>query len=70
MDVQDAIAIAIAAATAAWLGWSLWKRIQKPSCGSPTDGPPGSDGFVPLDTLVAHHAQGQSQRLPRDDKPS
>jgi hypothetical protein len=53
MDVQDVIAIAIAAITAAWLGWTLWRRIQKPSCGPRTDVPAGADGFVSIDAVVA-----------------
>jgi hypothetical protein len=53
MDVQDVIAIAIAAVTASWLGWTLWRRIQKPSCGPPPDVPQGADGFVSIGDLAA-----------------
>lgn len=53
MDYQDAIAIGIAAATATWLGWTLWKRIQKPSCGPPANVPPGAEGFVSLGDLAS-----------------
>ena len=49
--MQDAIAIAVALAAAAWLGWSFWARCRTPSCGPPTDTPGGSDGFVPLEAL-------------------
>jgi len=53
MDGQDVIAIAIAAATGAWLGWTLWRRIQKPSCGPRMEVPAGADGFVSLNELAA-----------------
>jgi hypothetical protein len=49
--MQDALAIAIAVAAALWLGRTLWRQLTRPTCGPPPAGPPGSDGFVPLDTL-------------------
>ena len=48
--MQDILAIAIALAAAVWLTWSLGRRLFAPPC-RPPDAPPGSDGFVPLDTL-------------------
>ena len=50
--MQDAIAIAIAAVAAAWLARALLKRLIAPPCQPPSVGPPGTDGFVPLDTLT------------------
>jgi len=50
-DMQDLIAITVAVLTGAWLVWSLIRRLGRPSCGPPTATPPGSDGFVPLDSL-------------------
>jgi len=49
--MQDILAIAIALAAAFWLARTLWRRLARPSCGPPPAGPPGSDGFVPLDSL-------------------
>jgi hypothetical protein len=49
--MQDILAIAIALAAAFWLGRTLWRRLARPACGPPPAGPPGSDGFVPLDSL-------------------
>jgi len=49
--MQDALAIAVALAAAVWLGRTLWRQLIRPACGPPPAGPPGSDGFVPLDTL-------------------
>jgi len=49
--MQDALAIAIAVAAALWLGRTLWRQLTRPTCGPPPAGPPGSDGFVPLDAL-------------------
>ena len=49
--MQDIIAIALAVAAAVWLGTTLWRRLWAPPCQGPADGPPGSDGFVPLDAL-------------------
>ncbi|MFM7138042.1 MAG: hypothetical protein ACKO1M_13385 [Planctomycetota bacterium] len=48
--MQDAIAVAVAIAAAAWLAWSLGRRLVAPPC-RPPDAPSGSDGFVPLDAL-------------------
>jgi len=53
MTVQDTIAIGIAALTASWLAWTLFKRIQQPSCGPRTDMPGGADGFVSINDLAA-----------------
>ena len=51
MNMQDAIAIAIAIAAGLWLVRTLWRQMARPSCGNP-DAPRGSDGFVPLDHLT------------------
>ena len=48
--MQDALAIAIAAAAACWLAWSLTRRLRAPPC-RPPDAPAGGDGFVPLDAV-------------------
>jgi hypothetical protein len=47
--MQDLIAIALSAAAAFWLAWTLKKRFFAPPCQPPAPG--GSDGFVPLDAL-------------------
>ncbi len=49
--MQDAIAIAISIAAGVWLVRTLWLQMAAPPCG-PADTPPGSDGFVPLETLT------------------
>jgi hypothetical protein len=64
---QDALAIGIAALTASWLAWTLFKRIQKPSCGPRTDIPAGSDGFVALHDLAAG-AKKSGRREGRPDR--
>lgn len=53
MTMQDALAIAISLLAAAWLARSLLGRLLAPPCRPPAAGPPGSDGFVPLDRLTA-----------------
>jgi len=50
--MQDAIVITVALAAALWLGRSLWRQLERPTCGPPPAGPPGSDGFIPLDALA------------------
>jgi hypothetical protein len=58
--MQDAIAIAVAVAAGVWLVRMLWRQLARPSCGK-AGGPPGADGFVPLDALSArqrHRADG------------
>jgi hypothetical protein len=50
--MQDAIAITIAIAAAAWLGRSIVSRLFAPPCKPPSSGPAGADGFVSLDTLT------------------
>ena len=64
--MQDALAIAIAIAAACWLAWALGRRLFAPPC-RPPDAPPGSDGFVPLDTLgdSAMKMRGKIFRGPR-----
>ena len=64
--MQDALAIAIAVAAACWLAWALGRRLFAPPC-RPPDAPPGSDGFVPLDTLgdSATKMRGKIFRGPR-----
>lgn len=49
--MQDAIAIFISIAAGVWLVRTLWLQVAAPPCGK-VDTPPGSDGFVPLDTLT------------------
>jgi hypothetical protein len=49
--MQDLIAIAVAVAAGLWILLTLWRQIGRPSCGPPPAGPPGTDGFVPLDDL-------------------
>jgi hypothetical protein len=49
--MQDLIAIAVAVAAGLWLVRSLWRQLRRPTCGPPPAGPPGTDGFVPLDDL-------------------
>jgi len=51
VTMQDAIAIAISIAAGVWLVRTLWLQMAAPACG-PADAPPGSDGFVPLETLT------------------
>ena len=48
--MQDAIAIAVSLAAAIWLVRTLTRQFFAPPC-RPPDAPPGSDGFVPLDSL-------------------
>ncbi|NDC63666.1 MAG: hypothetical protein EBZ59_06705 [Planctomycetia bacterium] len=60
--MQDAIAIAVAVAAAAWLARSLVARLRAPACGPPTPGPAGSDGFVPLETLAGPASQAGVRR--------
>jgi hypothetical protein len=48
--MQDLIAIAVSAAAAAWLAWSLTRRFFAPPCQPPAV-PGGGDGFVPLESL-------------------
>ena len=55
--MQDLLALAIVAVTAAWLARTLVHRVTAPPCRPPTPG--GGDGFVPLDTL-------RSANPPRD----
>ena len=56
--MQDLIAIAVAVAAGMWLVRALWRQLVRPSCGK-ADTPPGSDGFVPLDTLSQPKKQGR-----------
>jgi hypothetical protein len=62
--MQDAIAIAIAAVAAAWLARSLAKRLVTPPCQPPSAGPPGTDGFVPLDSLTHPKQAGRPEGRP------
>jgi len=61
--MQDAIVITVALAAALWLGRSLWRQLERPTCGPPPADPPGSDGFVPLDALKG------SRDKPPDSRP-
>jgi hypothetical protein len=56
--MQDLIAIAVAVAAGMWLVRALWRQLVRPSCGK-ADTPPGSEGFVPLDTLSQPKKQGR-----------
>lgn len=49
--MQDLIAIAVSLLAAGWLARSLWKRFFAPPCRPPSGGPPGSDGFIPIEKL-------------------
>ena len=63
--MQDAVAVAIAAAAGLWLAWTIGRRLLAPPC-RPPDGPTGSDGFVPLDavTLPAPKKSGRPEGRP------
>ena len=65
--MQDALAIAAAVAAACWLAWSLGRRLFAPPC-RPPDAPPGSDGFVPLDTLGASAKKRSGRPAGRPDR--
>jgi len=56
--MQDAIAIAIAVAAGVWIIRTLWRQMAAPSCGKAST-PPGSDGFVPLDSLTGTKKSGR-----------
>ncbi|NBP88742.1 MAG: hypothetical protein EBU59_09625 [Planctomycetia bacterium] len=49
--IQDLLALVIVVTAGLWLGRHLWRRLAAPPCQPPTQGPAGSDGFVPLETL-------------------
>lgn len=60
--MQDLIAIGVTLVAAAWLARSLWKRFFAAPCQPPHGGPPGSDGFVPLDQLKEGRASHAATR--------
>lgn len=62
--MQDAVAIAIAAIAAAWLARLLLKRLVAPPCQPPSSGPPGTDGFIPLDSLTHPKQAGRPEGRP------
>jgi hypothetical protein len=66
--VQDALAIAVAVLTGAWLVWSLTRRLARPSCGPPPSTPAGSDGFVPLDDLARTKQKKSGRPAGRPDR--
>jgi hypothetical protein len=66
--MQDILAIAIALAAAFWLGRTLWRRLARPGCGPPPAGPPGSDGFVPLDSLSLPEQKESGRPTGRPDR--
>ena len=68
MTMQDAIAIAIAAIAAVWLARSLMQRLVAPPCQPPSAGPPGTDGFVPLDSLTLGKRSGRPEGRPDDSR--
>ncbi len=50
--LQDIVAIAVAAAAAAWLARGFLRRLGRPGCGSSAPpAPGGADGFVPIEGL-------------------
>jgi len=51
VNVQDLLAIAVSVVAGAWLARTLWRRLRAPGCGQPVGGPPGSDGFVPMEAI-------------------
>jgi hypothetical protein len=59
--MQDLIAIAVAVAAGMWLVRALWRQLVRPSCGK-ADTPPGTDGFVPLDSLSRSRQQDGDNR--------
>jgi len=62
--MQDAIAIAVAVAAAAWLARSLWRQLAAPSCGKAAP-PAGADGFVPIADLTLRQTKpGRSEERP------
>ena len=68
--MQDLIAIAIAIATALWLGRALTRQFFAPPCQPPSaGGPAGADGFVSLGEVrlqgAAQKKAGASLRTPR-----
>jgi len=61
--IQDVVAIAVAAAAAAWLARGFLRRLGRPGCGgaAPT-APSGADGFVPIDRLKYAEKAGRKTR--------
>lgn len=60
---QDIVAIAVAAAAAAWLAWRFRRGLGRPTCGkAPPRQPGGADGFVPIDRLETRLLPGQNAR--------
>ena len=52
VTIQDVVAIAVAAAAAAWLARGFLRRLGRGGCGgSAPSAPGGPDGFVPIDRL-------------------
>lgn len=50
--LQDVVAIAVAAAAAAWLARGFLRRVGRGGCGgSAPSALGGADGFVPIDRL-------------------
>jgi len=66
--VQDLIAVTVAVLTGGWLAWSLVRRLARPSCGPPAATPPGSDGFVPLDSLASQRPKKSGRPAGRPDR--
>jgi hypothetical protein len=62
--MQDAIAIAISLAAAAWLARTLWRQMASPSCGKASLSS-GTDGFVPIaDVTMNIKKPGRSAERP------
>jgi len=61
--IQDVVAIAVAAAAAAWLARGFRRSLARPGCGgSAPTAPSGADGFVPIDRLKYPEKAGRKTR--------
>ena len=61
--LQDIVAIAVAAAAAAWLARGFLRRLGRGGCGSSAPpAPKGADGFVPIDRLTSPEKAGRKTR--------
>lgn len=61
--LQDLVAIAVAAAAAAWLARGFLRRLGRGGCGSSAPTPPGqADAFVPIDRLKHAEKAGRKTR--------
>lgn len=61
--LQDVVAVAIAAAAAAWLARGFLRRLGRGGCGSSAPTPPGqADAFVPIDRLTLPKKRRETTR--------